>query len=546
MGAATLSAQTMVYLEHSETLTFDEKRLPDAQILNGNVCFRHEDALMYCDSAYFYQKTNSLDAFGHIRMLQGDTLAGYGDVLYYDGNAKLARLRRHVRLEHGSTILTTDSLNYDRARNLAYYFTGGTIRDSLNTLKSRWGQYAPPTKQAKFRGKVDLKNPNFHLYADTLHYNTESHIADLVGMTHIEYEKETHIVTTRGWYNTETEQSLLLDRSEVIHTEGKYMTGDSIFYDKKIGFGKVIGNIALADTAQKVTLYGNYGQMYERQDSIGSHGYATDSALLVDWSDDKQYAYMHADTLFSKEKIYKVESEQGITDSVYHLVRAHHKVRMYREDVQSVCDSLIYFDRDSIMSLYSTPVCWSDSNQLSADSIKIYMRNNTVDYIYGKGNALTVKQETDEYFNQMSGKEIMAYIRDQELIRVDVSGNALTIFYPEDEKEKGGYNGMNETQSSYVKMFLEDQKIHHILFTSETTGTMYPLDQVPSGKDKLPGFFWAEAARPLTPKDVFATTNQTERPAEVAVSATDNTAQEEDSEETTLKGNKKKRNRNKK
>ena len=65
---------SLVFLENSETLTFDEKRLPDAQILRGNVRFRHDSVLMYCDSAYFFEKDNSLHAFGHVHMVQGDTL----------------------------------------------------------------------------------------------------------------------------------------------------------------------------------------------------------------------------------------------------------------------------------------------------------------------------------------------------------------------------------------------------------------------------------------------------------------------------------------
>lgn len=131
-------AQTMVYLERADNLSFDEERIANAQILRGNVIFRHEEALMYCDSAYFYENTNSIDAFGHVRFVQGDTLQGFGDKLFYDGNTKLARLRRHVKMIHGRkhenpTILTTDSLNYDRAAGVAYYFHNGEIKDSLNT-----------------------------------------------------------------------------------------------------------------------------------------------------------------------------------------------------------------------------------------------------------------------------------------------------------------------------------------------------------------------------------------------------------------------------
>ena len=103
--------KTMVYLERSARLSYDEKRMPNAQLLSGNVRFRHDSVLMYCDSAYFFEKENSLHAFGHVRLVQGDTLQGFGSELYYNGNTKMAQFRGNVRLIHNSTILTTDSLN---------------------------------------------------------------------------------------------------------------------------------------------------------------------------------------------------------------------------------------------------------------------------------------------------------------------------------------------------------------------------------------------------------------------------------------------------
>ena len=193
----------MVYLERAENLSFDEERIANAQILRGNVVFRHEEALMYCDSAYFYEGTNSLDAFGHVRFVQGDTLQGFGDKLFYDGNTKLAPHAQHVKLVHGRekenpTILTTDSLNYDRMAEVAYYFHGGSAKDSLNTLISVRGSYRPNTKQAVFSREVVLTNPKFVLTSDTLLYNTETKVADIVSPTLIIYEQETDIHFSAG------------------------------------------------------------------------------------------------------------------------------------------------------------------------------------------------------------------------------------------------------------------------------------------------------------------------------------------------------------
>lgn len=492
-------AQTMVYLERAENLTYDEERIAGAQILKGDVVFRHEEALMYCDSAYFYENTNSLDAFGHVRFVQGDTLFGFGDLLYYDGNTKLARLRKHVRLIHGRedenpTVLTTDSLNYDRIEEIAYYYTGGEIKDSLNTLVSVRGNYRPKTKQAVFSKDVVLTNSRFMLSSDTLLYNTDTKIADIVSPTQIIYEEETDIISSSGWYNTQTEQSMLLDRSVVHHTDGKQMTGDTIYYDKRIGFGEILGNIQMVDSAQRATLYGEYGQMWEEN----SRGYATDSALMIDWSDSAHIAYIHGDTLFT-EKLHYTDSAR--MDSTYRFVRAHYSVRVFRDDMQMTCDSMVYWGSDSTMHLYTHPICWSENQQISADSMVVFIVNGMVEHAVGCGNALCVMEDTLTYYNQMSGKEMTVYLTEGEVKLIDMSGNALTIYYP--KESDGELIGLNTTESSFIRMYIEDRKIHHIRFTKETTGVLYPMNQIPSGADKLALFFWADEIRPTDPNDVF-------------------------------------------
>lgn len=546
---------SLVYLEHSRTLSFDEKRLPDAQILRGDVCFRHDSVLMYCDSAYFFEKENSLHAFGRVHMVQGDSLEGFSDVLYYNGNTKLARMRRHVRLIHQETVLTTDSLNYNRAKNIAYYFSGGMIEDSLNTLTSRWGQYTPDNHQAVFRDDVKLVNPKFVLTADTLGYNTESYQSDLVGPTQILYEEETTILSTNGWYNTQTEKSLLLDRSRIIHTDGMTLTGDTIYYDKLNGYGRTIGNIESTDSANQMTLYGQYSEVWED----ANRAYVTDSAMLLDWSDSTMFTYMHADTLWTEEIPYQIYSllpqdsvwvDSVLTalppdtlwqDTAYQQLRAFRHVRIYREDMQAVCDSARYHGKDSLLTLFGLPICWNEDNQISADQIDIYIKNETVDYMHGTDNALAIKREGIDEFNQMAGKEMFAYVRDGDVYQVDVKGNAETVFYP--RESDGSYIGVNRTQSSFVRLYLTDRKIDHVVFTTATTGVMIPLNQALPGEKTLSGFFWAIDERPLKPSDIFRHPERTKRPEKTITSATAE-EEEEEEEEDSPKKNRRRRNTN--
>lgn len=484
---------TMVYLENSETLTYNRSNNPDVQVLKGNVRFRHDNALMYCDSAYFLEKNNSMNAYGHVRIVQGDTLFVYGDVLYYDGNTKLARLRHNVRLVNRKTTLVTDSLNYDRLANLSYYYTGGQITDPLNILTSVWGEYSPATNDAIFKNKVHLKNKNFVLDSDTLKYNTKNSIANIVGPTHILYNEETNIYSKRGWYNTSTERSMLLDRSKVKHKDGKTLVADTIFYDKKQNYGEGFAKVVMSDTIQKSTLYGEYCYYSDNT----KKGLATDSALLVDWS-SKDTMSVHADTLLTSK------------DSIYNLVRGFYHVRFYRNDVQGICDSIAYSSRDSVMNMHGEPILWSDNNQLSGDFIQAFTKNKKVNKIHIQHLAVAIQQEDSIYFNQLSGKEIIAYVDSGQLRKVNVNGNAETIYYPRDDKDST-LIGLNKTQSSFVAMYLKNKKVQRVVLTSASSGTMYPLTELSGSDIYLKNFFWLEDQRPKKVKDLFLVFPKTKR-----------------------------------
>lgn len=480
---------TKVYLEKSDAISFDQNRLPDVQIIKGNVRFRHDNALMYCDSAYFYSKESSFDAFGNVRIIEGDSIFIYGDLLFYNGNTKLARLRHNVRMENRDAVLTTDSLNYDRTRDLAYYYTGGKLADPQNTLTSIWGQYSPNINQALFKDSVHLDNESFTMDADTLKYNTETRVADIVGPTHIIYKDETDIYSTSGWYDTNSETSMLLKRSLIVNKDGKTVTGDTLYYDKANKKVEGLKNVEMADSIQKATLYGDY-VFY---DELTEYGFATDSALLVDWS-SADSLYMHADSVILSK------------DSIYNIAQAFYNVRFFRNDMQGVCDSLVYLERDSVATMYGQPVVWSGGNQISGEKIIGYIKGEAVDRIFIPRNAMgvqPVENVREGSYNQFSGKEMTAYIIDDELKHIHISGNTASIFYVVEEGDSI-IQSINKTVSSYIDVYLKDQKLERLKLTKENSdGTLHPTSEL-SGNDLfLNNFFWIEEQRPKQKSDVF-------------------------------------------
>ena len=280
---------TLIHLLHSDELYFNQRVNRDAQILVGHVRFRHDDVILTCDSALYYQQSNSFDAFGNVRMNQGDTLTLASDVLFYDGTDQLARARHNVVLTHNKMRLYCDSLDYDRLYELGYFFNGGRLVDGDNTLESEWGQYSPPTHEAVFNYNVDLKTPKSTLISDTLHYNTESGWARIVGPSNIDNE-DNHIYSENGSYDTRAERVYLLDRS-IVSNKGVSIEGDSLYYQSDSTLSKAFGNVIYIDRDNRNELRGNY-VLYS--DSLG-YAEAADSAVCIDYSQRDTF-YIHADT----------------------------------------------------------------------------------------------------------------------------------------------------------------------------------------------------------------------------------------------------------
>ena len=475
--------KTKVYLIDTNTLSFDKAVKPDAQILNGDVCFRHDSSYMYCDSAYFFEQTNSLEAFSNVRMEQGDTLFVYGDYLFYDGNMQVAYLRENVRMENGQVTLFTDSLNYERIPNIGYYFEGGLIVDSLNQLSSFYGQYSPETKLAVFNDSVRLENTDFTLYSDTLHYDTQSKIATILGPSVIVSDSGT-IHTSRGWYDTVNNTSLLLDQSQVESGE-KILIGDSIFYNRDTGMGEVYGNMSLIDTAQHVTLQGEYGYYNEQT----GYAFATDSARFLEYSQGDTL-FLHADTL-----------QMVTVDSIYREIKAYYGVRFYRTDMQGVCDSMQFNTRDSVLYMYTEPVLWNEQYQLYGDTIAIYMNDSTIEYAHVIQFAFAAQHVDSSYYNQLKGNDLKAYFEGQAVHQIDVAGNAESIFYP--LEKDGAKVGMNETKSGFLTIWVKDNKLDKLKIWPSPVGTMTPIPDLKPDQKMLKDFYWFDYLRPKNKDDIY-------------------------------------------
>lgn len=489
--AKKTTTDTKVYLQHANELTYDiYGKHPDAQFVKGNVAFLHKGARLTCDSALYYQQTNSFEAFGHVRMKQGDTLTLTSEYAYYDGNDEMCEVRRNVILTHRKMKLYCDSLNYDRMYSIGYFFEGGKLIDGDTRLTSDWGQYSSADRQAVFYYNVKLKNSNSLTEGDTLYYDTKTSKAHVVGPSKITM-KDDVIITEDGYYDSHADKTELFSRSTVQRRDGKTITADSLYHDSKTGISEGFSNVIFNDTANKSRFTGDY--VY--YDENTGCGYATRKAVAMDYS--------HGDTLYAHGDTMRLVTYNHDTDSAYRKVFAYPHVRVYRTDVQAVCDSMVMNSLDSVLTMYKDPILWSDGRQILGEEIRAYMADSTIRFAHVIGQALSVEMLPDTvHYNQVSSKEMKSWFEEGKLRLNQAQGNVKTVYYATDNADST-LIGLNYLETDTLKMFMSPTRRLERIWACKHSGTMYPISQIPPEKYKLPEFVWFDYVRPLSKDDIF-------------------------------------------
>lgn len=478
-----------VYLLHADELRYDMfGRNPDAQIVKGKVSFMHQGGHLTCDSAYFYQGTNSVKAFGHVHYRQGDTLSLTCERAEYDGMMQMMHARRNVVLHHRRQTLKTDSLDFDRLYNMANFFDGGTLIDGKDRLVSDWGEYHTETREAKFVFNVKLRSGKDVVTTDTLYYDVPTSTAHMVGPSKI-VSGSSVVHTADGYYDTKTDKAKLFGRSTLVDKD-KSITGDSLYYVKN-GESTGYGNVVYVDKRNKNSLTCNYLRYNEKT----GMGFATKRPVAIDYS-QKDTLWMHSDTM----RIYTFNIN---TDSVYRKVHAYPHVRAFRNDMQAICDSLVFNSKDSCMTMYKDPVIWNANRQMLGEEIRAYMADSTIRFAHVIGQALSIEQMPDSvHYNQITSSEMKSYFEKGEMKMTEAIGNVQTVYYMTNDKDSS-LVGLNYLETDTMRMYLGAARKLDKIWTNKFTSTMYPITQVPPAKYKLPNFAWFENLRPKDKNDIF-------------------------------------------
>ena len=464
----------------------------------GNARFMQDSVFMRSDFALLDSKLQFLKAVGNVRINQGDSLYLYGDSLDYDGETRIAIVRGNVRLIENDLTLTAPSLLYNLNTSTAYYTEGGTVvsEKNKNTLTSLLGYYFSGFKTLSFKGDVKLKNPDYTMTSDTLDYHETSEIAYFSGNTFIKGEGNL-IFCRNGFYDTRNDISEFNEDAYLI-SDGHTIKGDKLYYDRNLGLGIATGHISLEDSVNQIIVTGDYGTRNE----TNNLSFVTGKTLVSKWFEEKDTLFLSADTI----KVLKIDSTK--TNQLY----CFHDVRIYKNDLQGICDSMVYLQSDSIIQLFNSPYIWSENSQMNGDTILIQLSAKRIKELKLRNNSFITDAVTlidtsnndtipSGEYNQIKGKNVKAIFANDTIRTVFVTGNGQSIYFTQEDGQPS--QGLNKIDCSEMKIKFENGKIKQIAFINVPDGILLPIQDVKEEDKTLKGFNWKIDQRPMSKKSII-------------------------------------------
>jgi lipopolysaccharide export system protein LptA len=456
---------------------------PDYWRLIGDVSFKHNNAIMHCDSAYHYINKDKMKAFGRIKITKGDSIVLTGSNMTYFGLENKANIYGDVVLIDKYITLKTEKIFYNFNSNIAYYPLSGEIIDNEKTINSKKGEYHCNINNFIFKDSVTVVAKDYNIFTDNMHYNSNSEMTYFFGPSYIISENKA-IYCENGWYNTKTNISQFRDNAHIT-TKGYILRGDSLYYNRNSGYAKAIENVEFIDTVENVTVLGNLAEYYEEKKVIEITQTPVLQVLF-----DNDTLFMNADKFISHQKI----GEKKII--------AFNKVKFFKTDLQGKCDSLSYSFSDSIVEMFNRPVLWSDEFQLSADSLKFLIHKGKISYMFLRSSPIIISEEDSLDFNQIKGRSMTAHFNENKMSRMDVKGNGQSIFIITDETTNDKI-GLNYTECSDLTLFFKRNKLDMINYEINPNSITTPYENLKDKDRFLEGFEWRGSERLKAKEDIF-------------------------------------------
>ena len=443
------------------------------------------------------------------------------DALYgtYDVNIEEALFRYNVQYQDTSILVITDSILYDYQLSKIRFLGPTNIYQDSTTIYNEAGIYDTEIDKAVLSENVQISTQERLIKAGLLVYDGKADTYDMYLDPVIIEPDGSEARGDSIIYNARTEILQLLTNASYI-SEDQDVQADEIVYDLKndtyttTGRSQVVdeGSAIEADTILKT----DDGQTFAMGELVILQDTASGSTILcqaIESTENGHKAYsiggqplliyelgdsdsllLRADTLFTVQ-----------TDTTDFFI-ADGDVSIKKGPISGRSDELIYDKVDSLITMYRDPIMWSDSTQLTADTIVMTMVNDNIESLDLVSNAFIVEQDSDDAYNQVNGDRIDCSIAGEVLENATVVSSAQMIYFVRDENQE--LKGVNKTQSSSMFFLFADNEIKSVKFyrnpSSEITEYELGLDL---SSFIFNGFSWRLNEKPEI--SIFAAENMT-------------------------------------
>jgi lipopolysaccharide export system protein LptA len=447
--------------------------------LKGDVRMKHQNSLIYCDSAHFYSQDNFARLYGKVRIVdQKDPITTTSRYAEYDGNTRIAKLRDNVVFKNAETTLYTDHLDYNRLNGIANYFNFGRVIDSMNVLTSQKGVYETQIEKITFTEDVELVNPDYTLKSNILYYYTLPKTAETEGITNIVSIGGDKLNARKGsFYDTHNKTFRFYEGD--VENDNSIISGDVLFYDEVAQYYEAQQNVSIYNKERRLEVFGEEGRYWEDRQYSKVFGNA-----LVKRYFEADTMYMIADTLISQDS--EVAADR--------YMLAYNNVRLIKGDVSGRSDSLAYIYSDSTIYLYHDPLLWNNKSQIKADSINFLIANENIDRAFLKHNTFAITKDTIQNYNQIKGRKMTGFFTNGDMTKLDVEGNGHSLYYALERDTV--FKGLNNLLCGRIIMHFNEGQISRINHAGKPEANFKPPHLTKEEDERLDGFVWREDERP--------------------------------------------------
>ena len=472
----------------------------------------------------------------------------------YDSKARLFVFNDQVNMYMDTTFVKTSRLEYRSDLNTAYFGYGTDMWQDDNMLSANDGWYDRDKELFFFRRNVHLLTKDQETWSDTLYYHRAVNDVEMLGQVELmDTTRNVFALAGRLEY-TDTLSRVKMTRTPAVmgiseeneKRDTVWFGADTIVYrgirrHKVDSLWKVDADVRLKDLqGDPVTEYrrkaaeaaakaaeeaakkdpnamagrdmgpqGAKGNAPGKKDSgQGGKGSGAEppegsgSGPGKDGTEPGQ-----GDTHPGKDAKPDAPTDSTaaapvpVDTSQISFIWATSRVKLFREDIQMSCDSLVYNDLDSLVRLYRDPLVFNEGNrQYAADSIYVVIKDRKADRARLMSNAFITTQEDSLCYDQIKGAEMMAYFDStRTLRRFDALGGATALFFL---TENDALATVNKVESKMLYALFDKGNLDKIYYFEEAKNDAYPVVQLPKDERYMKGFRWDPDRKPRGPQDI--------------------------------------------